>query len=55
MQEIFAFKQTGVGADGAVQGHFCATGVRPRCCERLATRGIDGAAKRCSTPAQASA
>ena len=40
MQEIFAFRQTGVGADGLVQGHFHATGVRPRCWERLSSRGI---------------
>jgi pilus assembly protein CpaF len=40
MQEIFAFKQTGVAANGAVEGHFSATGVRPRFWERLVTRGI---------------
>lgn len=41
LQEIFVFKQTGVGANGAVTGHFTATGVRPRCWDRLITRGID--------------
>ena len=30
----------GVGQDGAVHGHFAATGVRPRCWERLQSRGI---------------
>jgi pilus assembly protein CpaF len=40
MQEIFTFKQTGVGKDGAVQGYFAATGVRPRFWDRLLTRGI---------------
>ncbi|MDE2394800.1 MAG: CpaF family protein [Burkholderiales bacterium] len=40
MQEIFAFKQTGVAADGAVQGYFSASGVRPRFWDRLLTRGI---------------
>jgi pilus assembly protein CpaF len=35
MQEIFRFEQTGVGQDGKVLGHFCATGVRPRFAERL--------------------
>lgn len=40
MQEIYAFKQTGVAASGAVEGHFSATGVRPRFWERLVTRGI---------------
>jgi len=41
LQEIFTFKQTGLGQDGAVEGYFTATGVRPRCCERLATRGAE--------------
>jgi pilus assembly protein CpaF len=41
LQEIFVFKQTGVGANGAVVGYFTATGVRPRCWDRLITRGID--------------
>jgi len=41
LQEIFIFKQTGVGPTGAVEGYFSATGVRPRCFDRLATRGID--------------
>jgi pilus assembly protein CpaF len=41
LQEIFAFRQTGVGATGAVEGYFSATGVRPRCCERLLARGAE--------------
>jgi len=41
LQEIFVFKQTGVGPTGAVEGYFSATGVRPRCFDRLTTRGID--------------
>ena len=40
MQEIFAFRQTGVGADGAVEGYFQATGVRPKFSERLRSFGI---------------
>ncbi|RZI42425.1 CpaF family protein [Herbaspirillum sp. HC18] len=40
MQEVFAFRQTGVASDGKVLGHFAATGVRPRFCERLQVRGI---------------
>ena len=40
MQEIFAFRQTGVAADGAVEGYFQATGVRPKFSERLRTFGI---------------
>ena len=41
MQEIFTFRQTGIAADGAVLGHFQATGVRPRFCEHLQARGIN--------------
>jgi pilus assembly protein CpaF len=40
MQEIFVFKQTGIDESGAVIGHFCATGVRPKCCDRLRAFGI---------------
>jgi pilus assembly protein CpaF len=39
MQELFAFKQTGLGADGQVQGYFHATGVRPKFSDRLRTYG----------------
>jgi pilus assembly protein CpaF len=40
MQEIFAFKQTGVAPDGTVQGHFSATGVRPKFVDRLRAHGV---------------
>ncbi len=40
MQEIFTFKQTGIATDGTVAGHFSATGVRPKFCERLCAYGI---------------
>ncbi|HZX28877.1 MAG TPA: CpaF family protein [Telluria sp.] len=40
MQEIFAFRQTGVGPDGKVEGHFQATGVRPHFMARLHSFGI---------------
>ncbi|MDC8758024.1 CpaF family protein [Janthinobacterium fluminis] len=40
MQEIFSFRQTGVGDAGAVLGHFVSTGIRPRFVERLHTFGI---------------
>jgi len=40
MQEIFAFRQTGVGEDGEVQGHFHACGIRPRFIERLSAFGV---------------
>jgi pilus assembly protein CpaF len=39
MQEIFAFKQTGLSPDGKVQGYFQATGVRPKFSERLRAFG----------------
>ena len=41
MQEIFTFKQTGLGDDGAVHGHHTASGVRPRVIERLRHFGIN--------------
>ncbi|CAB3772979.1 pilus assembly protein CpaF [Burkholderia sp. MSh2] len=41
MQEIFTFRRTGVDRDGAVRGHFCATGVRPKFAERLQAFGIN--------------
>lgn len=40
MQEIFAFKQTGVGPAGEVQGYFHATGVRPKFADRLRSFGV---------------
>jgi pilus assembly protein CpaF len=40
MQEIFHFEQTGVDKDGKVQGHFSASGVRPRFAERLKMFGV---------------
>jgi pilus assembly protein CpaF len=40
MQEIFTFKRTGVDENGMIKGYFCASGVRPKFCERLAGFGI---------------
>lgn len=40
MQEIFTFRRQGVERDGRIRGHFCATGVRPKFCERLQAFGI---------------
>ena len=40
MQEIYKFVRTGTAADGAVQGHFQATGVRPRFLGHLTNLGI---------------
>ena len=40
MQEIYVFEKMGVTQDGKVIGRFRATGVRPKCCERLKASGI---------------
>ena len=40
MQEIFVFEKLGVTQEGKVVGRFRATGVRPKCCERLKASGI---------------
>jgi len=40
MQEIFVFEKMGITQDGKVIGRFRATGVRPKCCERLKASGI---------------
>jgi pilus assembly protein CpaF len=41
MQEIFAFKKTGLAENGTVLGEFAATGIRPRLTERLAASGVN--------------
>jgi pilus assembly protein CpaF len=40
MQEIFVFEKMGITQDGKVIGRFRATGVRPKCCDRLRASGI---------------
>jgi pilus assembly protein CpaF len=40
MQEIFFFKQTGVNADGRVEGFFKSTGIVPRFLGKITRRGI---------------
>jgi pilus assembly protein CpaF len=40
MQEIFCFRQSGIADNGAVQGYFAATGIRPKFSERLRAYGI---------------
>ena len=40
MQEIFRFDKLGVSEAGRVLGRFVATGVRPKCCERLRASGV---------------
>jgi len=40
LQDIFEFVQTGVTAEGAVQGYFRATGLRSRFFDRLVAAGV---------------
>ena len=40
MQDIFVFERTGLSPEGKVTGRFRATGIRPKCSDRLATMGI---------------
>jgi pilus assembly protein CpaF len=40
MQEIFVFEKMGISQEGKVVGRFRATGVRPKCAERLKMSGI---------------
>jgi pilus assembly protein CpaF len=40
MQEIYKYVRTNTSDDGTVEGHFVATGVRPRFLNELAARGI---------------
>ena len=40
MQEVFRYRQTGMGANGEVLGYFEATGIRPRFVDELGAHGI---------------
>jgi pilus assembly protein CpaF len=40
IQDIFAYEQTGVDQNGVATGHFVVTGIRPKCLERVESRGI---------------
>jgi pilus assembly protein CpaF len=40
LQDIFVFERTGLSPSGKVCGRFRATGIRPKCSERLATSGF---------------
>jgi pilus assembly protein CpaF len=40
MQDIFVFEKMGITQEGKVAGRFRATGVRPKCAERLRGAGI---------------
>jgi pilus assembly protein CpaF len=40
MQEIFAYRQTGIDAEGKAIGHFQATGIRPKFTDKLRNYGV---------------
>ena len=40
LQDIFVFRQTGLGEDGKVQGRFVSTGFVPRFVHELEAKGI---------------
>jgi len=40
MQDIFRYRQTGVAADGQIQGRFEATGIRPRFLDQVMAHGV---------------
>jgi pilus assembly protein CpaF len=40
MQDIFLFEKKGIGPNGKVKGRFYATGIVPKCAEKLTAAGI---------------
>ncbi|MDQ0255745.1 pilus assembly protein CpaF [Evansella vedderi] len=40
LQDLFVFKQTGMDADGKIEGKFVSTGIRPYCADKLERYGI---------------
>ena len=40
LQDLFLFEQIGVDDHGIARGHFTVTGIRPKCLERIESRGI---------------
>jgi pilus assembly protein CpaF len=40
MQDIFLFEKKGVGPNGKVKGRFYATGIVPKCADKLAAAGV---------------
>jgi pilus assembly protein CpaF len=40
LQDLFVFERLGLSATGSVHGRFRATGIRPRCAEKLAAAGM---------------
>jgi len=41
LQDVFAYKQQGIGPDGKVIGELAATGIRPQFADRIRTFGIE--------------
>jgi pilus assembly protein CpaF len=41
MHHLFEYVQTGIDGEGGVQGYFRATGIRPRCIQKLKVRGAN--------------
>lgn len=41
MHDIYTFEQSGINESGEARGAFSATGIRPRCLERLRTLGFE--------------
>ncbi|MDB5289150.1 MAG: CpaF family protein [Phycisphaerales bacterium] len=40
MHDLFVFEPSGVDGDGHAKGRFIATGIRPKCAEKIENRGI---------------
>jgi pilus assembly protein CpaF len=40
MQEIFRYVQSGLDSEGKIKGHFEATGIMPRCVDRIRMAGV---------------
>jgi pilus assembly protein CpaF len=40
MQDIFLFEKKGIGPNGKVKGRFYATGIVPKCTDKLISAGI---------------
>jgi pilus assembly protein CpaF len=40
VQDLFFYEQTGVDENGMAQGHFLVCGIRPKCLDRIESRGI---------------
>ena len=39
MQDIFMFEKKGIAANGKVRGRFYATGIMPKCADKIAAAG----------------